>query len=334
MIAEAVFMSLDPLPGASRALAIRANLAIGQGRPNDAWRDILAMHRLGALLGQGLTLVDRLVGINICATADNVTINLATSGKLSGPKARAILADIESAGPGPGVISVIDTVERFTNLSLIQSAVADPAGLRKSVEALAEIGIAGVPKDIASEITRTDFKGVDVNDILRRANFFYDFQLAAMRRPIHAEQLKAQEALRAGLAKTKSLARNPADDRPVGSESVQTRQAGTLLLSFLLPNLSGAQTLVERARTRHHVARLAVALAAHRAEKGRYPTTLAELAPTYVKTIPRDFFSGKALIYRRRGTGYVLYSVGENARDDGGVWDKPKGDDLATKADR
>ena len=39
----------------------------------------------------------------------------------------------------------------------------------------------------------------------------------------------------------------------------------------------------------------------------------------YVKAIPKDLFTDKPLIYSRKGKGYILYSLGPNMKDDGGV---------------
>jgi hypothetical protein len=64
---------------------------------------------------------------------------------------------------------------------------------------------------------------------------------------------------------------------------------------------------------------VALALQAYRRERGVYPATLAELVPGYLKRIPDDPFAGKgSLQYRRAGKKYLLYSVGPDARDDGG----------------
>ena len=54
-------------------------------------------------------------------------------------------------------------------------------------------------------------------------------------------------------------------------------------------------------------------------EHGRSPETLAELVPRYLAAIPGDPFSGHPLVYRQRGNGYLLYSVGANGIDDGGA---------------
>ena len=50
------------------------------------------------------------------------------------------------------------------------------------------------------------------------------------------------------------------------------------------------------------------------------PTSLSELVPQYLPEIPVDPFSpgGSLLQYRQAETGYILYSVGQNGKDDDG----------------
>jgi hypothetical protein len=64
--------------------------------------------------------------------------------------------------------------------------------------------------------------------------------------------------------------------------------------------------------------RLAFALAAYHADNGLYPVSLANLVPEYIREVPRDIFNDAEPRYRREGSGYLLYSVGSNGKDDGG----------------
>jgi hypothetical protein len=62
---------------------------------------------------------------------------------------------------------------------------------------------------------------------------------------------------------------------------------------------------------------IAAALELHRAERGEYPKTLADLSPKHLEQIPRDVILGKPLRYEKRRNGeYALYSIGWNAVDD------------------
>lgn len=64
---------------------------------------------------------------------------------------------------------------------------------------------------------------------------------------------------------------------------------------------------------------LTLALRAYKLEHGTYPETLAQLTPGYVKAIPDDPFAASGpLRYKRTATGYALYSVGPDGKDDGG----------------
>ncbi len=69
-----------------------------------------------------------------------------------------------------------------------------------------------------------------------------------------------------------------------------------------------------------NLARAAIALERYRLAHGEYPETLDALAPQLMKQIPHDIINGQPLHYRRTSDGqFVLYSVGWNETDDGGV---------------
>jgi hypothetical protein len=63
---------------------------------------------------------------------------------------------------------------------------------------------------------------------------------------------------------------------------------------------------------------LAGALSVYRLEHGTYPEKLDDLVPGNLPRLPVDFYSEKPFLYHQLKSGYLLYSVGENGRDDGG----------------
>ncbi len=78
--------------------------------------------------------------------------------------------------------------------------------------------------------------------------------------------------------------------------------------------------LCVRAQADHAGVLAALALSAYKHQHGAYPETLSALVPEYLSAIPIDPFSDEPLCYRLdERDGYVLYSVGENGIDDGGV---------------
>jgi hypothetical protein len=65
---------------------------------------------------------------------------------------------------------------------------------------------------------------------------------------------------------------------------------------------------------------LACALERYRLAQGQYPEDLNALVPRFVALLPHDIINGQPLKYRRTDHGqFILYSVGWNEKDDGGV---------------
>jgi hypothetical protein len=70
----------------------------------------------------------------------------------------------------------------------------------------------------------------------------------------------------------------------------------------------------------------AIALERYRLQHGEYPAALAELTPAILKSVPIDLMDGKPLRYRKKNDGvFLLYSVGEDGKDDGGDGSPPQG---------
>ncbi len=63
----------------------------------------------------------------------------------------------------------------------------------------------------------------------------------------------------------------------------------------------------------------AITLKRYQLKYGNYPSSLGDLVPQFVSSIPRDPIDGKPLRYRRMTDGtFILYSIGLNGKDDGG----------------
>jgi len=69
-----------------------------------------------------------------------------------------------------------------------------------------------------------------------------------------------------------------------------------------------------------------LAIEIFRRDKGRLPETLDELVGTYLPQVPEDIFNpGRPIGYvKDANAGYVLYSVGSDGDDDGGIEPDPE----------
>jgi len=88
----------------------------------------------------------------------------------------------------------------------------------------------------------------------------------------------------------------------------------------LLPPFGNYGCRAAYGQTFANLARVAIALERYRLANGDYPDSLDAIAGQFPNGIPHDVIGGKPLNYRRTSDGqFVLYSVGWNERDDGGV---------------
>lgn len=92
-----------------------------------------------------------------------------------------------------------------------------------------------------------------------------------------------------------------------------------MMVKATAPALVRAVEAFERQAAQAGLARVALAITAFRRDMGAYPETLGELAPRYLPELPRDPYSGEDFIYTKDESGFLLYSVGPNGMDDGGL---------------
>jgi hypothetical protein len=75
----------------------------------------------------------------------------------------------------------------------------------------------------------------------------------------------------------------------------------------------------DRSENAVRLMRTDMALRLYRLEKSSYPARLEELVPQYLDSVPIDPFSEKPLIYKPQTNSYLLYSIGPDRKDDGGL---------------
>ncbi|MEP0847594.1 MAG: hypothetical protein HRF50_12360 [Phycisphaerae bacterium] len=103
-------------------------------------------------------------------------------------------------------------------------------------------------------------------------------------------------------------------------------------LAVLVPSLSAAAHHAEYATQQRDAALVVLAANLHRLRSGAWPQTIAELSPRYLPTVPPDRYDGRPIKYVFRDGRPVVYSVGVDRDDDGGV--PPIGKDGNQRARR
>lgn len=93
-----------------------------------------------------------------------------------------------------------------------------------------------------------------------------------------------------------------------------------ILSGMLLPALAKACVREMSASASLDCAIVGLAIERHRHDNGgALPDSLAALVPKYIGSIPEDPWNGKSLVYRSLTNGFIVYSVGEDQKDDGGI---------------
>jgi len=106
--------------------------------------------------------------------------------------------------------------------------------------------------------------------------------------------------------------------------AILVKPGDTLALIFT-PQFIKCNFKLTANQTQNRMLLVECALQAYHVEHGEYPQKLEALVPTYLTRLPDDPFALTGTFhYLRKGSSYLLYSVGPDGKDDGGkpVFDK------------
>jgi hypothetical protein len=296
---------------AGRSLSARAMWHLGEGRTNDAWQDILAIHRIGRLVAQGPTMIDQLVGIALDGIACDRTQTLVHDGKLSVEQLQQIRRDLAALPPFQGMAPTIGESERLMALdAIMQLSVMNNASWND---------VLGATGNDIGGLSVFQVVSVDWNLVLRDMNEWYDRLAAAARQPNRADRVAAMETVQADVQTLFAEAQRPTKIA-IAAISRQQRSeiVAAMMLGVFLPAIDAATAAEDRANAQLQLTQLAAALAEFRAVHGAYPEKLDELVPGVLDKLPADVYTASPFIYTRDDDGYLLYSAGDNGRDDGG----------------
>jgi hypothetical protein len=310
------------------ALTCRAMLRVQERKFDDAWRDLLACHRLGRLLSRGGSIIELLVGYAIEKIVSTAEVTFLDYAKLTSDQILARAADWRKLPPISTLAEKIDLTERFMMLDTMMLTMEQGTPFLESLSTDRR----PTAKDRSARLFTRD---LNWDPALRNAKTWYDRFAAALR----LQDRGARETELADIiADIKDLRRqtgNPAaiGRALVGGPSARGERIGNILIALMTPAIEKVQGAADRCEQIQRNLHLAFALAAYRRDNGKYPAVLADLAPKYLDAIPDDLFSGEPLVYRPSEMGYLLYSVGPNGQDDGGqTWDdEPRGDDITVR---
>jgi len=319
----------------SHAYLARAMLRTRHGLYQQAWDDLLASKRLGQLVGQGSTVIEALVGITIQGATSRALVAYLAAAPLDAATWQRLQQQWRSIPAPAGDLVRVAVCDRVFHLEVVQLIHRG-----ESLDFLAQLGGPVAPlTPLEHAILRA---GLDWEEALRTLNRWCDRFEEVLRERDRLQRNKRLDELDAEVQRAGEPARAATEKfswLPImaqilaGQGQAAARQWGLELFSSMTEVHRRIAGAFDRLEESERLMDVAFALARYRDQVGKYPERLEQLVPQFLPRIEPDIFSGKPPIYRRSGTGYVLYSVGPNGQDDGGrtYEDNPRGDDIVIR---
>lgn len=286
----------------AKLLVVDGQRLEAEGRYDDALNDYLACARMGAHVAQGVTLIEDLVGIATWNLAQQRLANLALRRDLNVKqlqKLQSALADPKKIVPNcaHGIRQ-----ERLVGLEVVDELCSRPLALLTNLRHLYDLGFGQVnarPRDGWGRLEKR------MGQLLLPDRAVKEH----MGKYYHLLIVRAEQGPRAARAE------NLDEDQLLVS-----LPAWDVISRVLLPSLGRATELGWAGEARLHLLRGVVALRLYMLQhEGQPPADLQALAEKLPAGALVDIYSGDLLRYEPDGTSWLLYSVGPDGKDDGGM---------------
>lgn len=297
--------SLSSFRQLAKLLVVDGRRLEAQGAYDLAAENYLTTLRMGGQLGNGITLIENLVGMAVWTSGSNALGQMVVRRNLSPELLQEIheeLADL--AGQRPSVISGIQNEKKF-GTTIVDEYLAHPAMALQSWQ--------GIDADALPSVAVEDSGW---GRLEQRVG-----QLVFPDRTIKRHMIAFYDALIERASQPAWAAWNGFKEEQIFAQI----PAWNFIARVLLPSLSRAAVLGERCRMQTMTVRLAVALRLYAlANQGQAPERLDQLSAYLSPDEWVDPFSGRPFVYEQREGAWRLYSLSDNFTDDGGkVGDTP-----------
>ncbi len=298
-------------------LTARAMLHTGEGRHEEALKDLIACHRLARLVAKSGNLIERLVGLSVDAIAMEAGYSLIADARVTQKALLQYQAEIKALQPFRSIAEVVDQGERLQCLDIMFHVVRDGV---LPLERLASFGTADEPGVQARIVNALLFQNLPWDQALKETNAWFDRIVTAMKvedsqlrwqgiKALDTEMKQQRKSYEDLHSKIQEVGFTPAD---------RARFLADIARHLLTPAVLNVSKAYDKQEQQLRHLHLTLALALYRQKHGQYPDKLADLVSNELKVIPSDLYSNKEPIYRRLENGFVLYSIGPNGQDDQG----------------
>lgn len=314
-VCDALLPWLGQLRIIARGLGARAQWHIAAGDLEAAWSDTLAMRRMANLSMQEPFIISWLVGVSIHGMASSVMEDLVASDQLTARFARQALTDSRETSAMPGVTGSLGMMGRFGPLDLLQYCMKHRSETFELVEHTYDY--------LQNEEFDPNFALRVIN---RRIDLFFD--AVAIADPV--ERIQVLEGLDEQFGQVYFQTMDMVKGKTEMSAALRAEIEQSNVITVIGTHLFVGQVLDRPAqyvgigvstRMRLELQQVAFAIAGYHATTGEYPPDLNALVPLYFDSLPTDFATGELPVYRVEDGAAVVYSLGVDLKDDGGIDD-------------
>ncbi|MBN1806677.1 MAG: hypothetical protein JW837_15625 [Sedimentisphaerales bacterium] len=309
-----------------RILALRASLRAEQGKYKEAFDDLMSCYRFGKHLKGDKFIVEQLVGIALEAVSVQTVRDIAGRYDIDSVLLKDLQRSLEQMVSDENFLISMET-EKMAVYDEIQRCFTD-GRLDGGHLYLARV------KSISSNLQN------DIGDMVL-GTIFSPQQWLKVGKVLFAHPNKKQTretAERYYDYWTKLYLKTPAQinaDRIDPQKEASKIIEDNVFLQIFTPALARVNQIAYRNKTDVYATVTVLALLRYHKDKGSLPDDLQQLINTgYLKQLPDDAFSLKPLVYKKTLDDFILYSVGPDFIDNGGVSGKNKaGQDAPWRED-
>jgi hypothetical protein len=327
MLLSALVVEVDFARDAAQALCCRAMLRVACNDSQSAASDLLAAHQLAAHLAEKPQLVNFLAAKQIECMARDGGIQLCALSPLPRHEIAEFRSRWKRFATIPTVARAFDIGSRLEHLDAICYIAREGWDVLRDVAAFITDLSGDQPSEPSKKvewpriISDTLTVLVRWDEPLKNGNEWHDRLVQIMR----IEDSSARDAAIDNFDEDLRRVSNGSKQPPTKAgfyfypRTIPTRLTSRVLLGLLIPPAPALMNSAGHAlETNRSMFNLSMSLCEYRAGQKMFPETLGKLAPEYIGRIPVDDFGRREFVYRKTDTGFLLYSLGKNGRDDGG----------------
>ena len=277
----------------SRLVRLESSRLLAEGKPEEAWDWLQTSFRMSRQLGRHGPIIERLVGVAIHSLTAEGMVKWANDPQVTADLLRSAMRELHDEQKRTPPLSACLQTEYL-------SVIATWRSLCTGAVELTLFNVIG-----ESELNERTFRHVFANWLSQ----------ADLPRNQRTKSLPGLFVFEPAPANIKT--------QPSASE-VSGYVDQSLMGALLIP--SGQQFFIatDREAARDAVLLTVLALELFSREHGHYPEKLDELIPDFLPAVPEDTHTPTKtpLRYRRDADGALIYSIGDNGTDDGGVFEK------------